>query len=433
MISRYTLPQMERIWGEENKFNKWLEVEIYALEALEKLGEIPKMEVDKIKEKANFDVERIKELEEETRHDVIAFVNCVCEYLGDEKRYLHYGLTSSDVVDTAMSALIKEAVELIETELDGLIETLKKKAYEYKDAVMIGRTHGVHAEPMTLGVKFALFYSEMLRNRERLKRARESVSAGKISGAVGTYANVPPFVEEYVCEKMGLSPALVSSQVLQRDRHAELMSTLAILGGTLDKLATEIRGLQKSETREVEEPFYEGQKGSSAMPHKKNPVVSERISGLARILRGNAHTAFENQPLWHERDISHSSVERVIIPDSTIITHYILNQATRIVSGLNVNTARMEKNLMKTHGLVFSQQVLLSLIDKGFAREEAYGIVQRNAMKAWEEEKDFKEILKEAPEISKYLSENELAGCFDSSYHLKNIEAIFNKLHINKY
>ncbi|UMZ74544.1 adenylosuccinate lyase [Natranaerofaba carboxydovora] len=430
MIERYTRPEMKKIWSLENKFKKWLEVEIYALEALSNLDVVPEDDVKKIRENASFEVSRILEIEEETRHDVIAFVSCVAESLGPEKRYLHYGLTSSDVVDTAMSALIKEACEVLLNDLDELTEALKEKAREHKDTVMIGRTHGVHAEPTTLGVKIALFYSEMLRNKERLERAKDSIAAGKISGAVGTYANVPPYVEEYVCEKMGLSPAPVSTQIIQRDRHAELMTTLAIIGGTLDKLATEIRGLQKSETREVEEPFYKGQKGSSAMPHKKNPVVSERISGLVRILRGNAQAALENQPLWHERDISHSSTERVIIPDSTIILNYILKQATRIIKDLKVNESRMEKNLQGTYGLVFSQQVLLKLIDKGVVRDDAYVMVQRNAMKSWEEERSFLSILKEDKEILDYLSEEELNDCFDPKYHLKNINAIFERLGI---
>ena len=430
MIERYTLPEMKKIWSLDNKFKKWLEVEIYALEALSNLDVVPEDDVKKIRESASFEVSRILEIEEETRHDVIAFVSCVAESLGPEKRYLHYGLTSSDVVDTAMSALIKEACEVLLNDLDELTEALKEKAREHKDTVMIGRTHGVHAEPTTFGVKIALFYSEMLRNKERLERAKDSIAAGKISGAVGTYANVPPYVEEYVCEKMGLSPAPVSTQIIQRDRHAELMTTLAIIGGTLDKLATEIRGLQKSETREVEEPFYKGQKGSSAMPHKKNPVVSERISGLVRVLRGNAQAALENQPLWHERDISHSSAERVIIPDSTIILNYILKQATRIIRDLKVNESRMEKNLQGTYGLVFSQQVLLKLIDKGVVRDDAYVMVQRNAMKSWEEERSFLSILREDKEILEYLSEEELNDCFDPKYHLKNINAIFERLGI---
>ncbi len=430
MIERYTHPEMKRIWSLENKFKKWLEVEIYALEALTELGLVPKEDVQKIRENATFDVERIKEIEAETRHDVIAFVNCVAESLGPEKRYLHYGLTSSDVVDTAMSALMKEAVELIMEDIDELIEVLKEKAREHKNTVMIGRTHGVHAEPTTMGVKFALFYTEMQRNKERLERAKDTISAGKISGAVGTYANVPPYVEEYVCKQMGLNPAPVSTQIIQRDRHAELMTTLAIIGGTLDKLATEIRGLQKSETREVEEPFYQGQKGSSAMPHKRNPVVSERISGLVRILRGNAGGALENQPLWHERDISHSSIERVIIPDSTIILKYILGQGIRIVRDLKVNPERMKKNIEETYGLVFSQQVLLKLIDKGIVRDEAYVMVQRNAMKAWEEERSFLQILKEDSEVMGYISGQELDECFDPKYHLKNINAIFDRLNI---
>lgn len=428
MIDRYTTSEMEEVWSEDNKFKRWLDVEIYALEALSKLGKVPEDDLEKIKENASFDVERIKEIEALTRHDVIAFVNCVSESLGPEKRYLHYGLTSSDVVDTAMSALIKEAVEIIEKELQEFIEVLKGMAIRHKETVMVGRTHGVHAEPTTLGVKFALFYAEMKRNEERLKRAKESISAGKISGAVGTYANVPPYVEEYVCERLGLSPAPVSTQILQRDRHAELMCTLAIIGGSLDKLATEIRGLQKSETRELEEPFYKGQKGSSAMPHKKNPVVCERISGLVRSLRGNAQAALENQPLWHERDISHSSVERIIIPDSTIVTHYILRQAKRIVKDLQVNYHRMEKNINETYRLIFSQQVLLKLIDKGLTRDDAYVMVQKSAMKAWEEEKDFLEILKKENNILEHLSEDELEECFEPTYHLKNIENIFNRL-----
>ncbi|OWZ84745.1 adenylosuccinate lyase [Natranaerobius trueperi] len=430
MIERYQTAEMKQLWDLEAKFKKWLDVEIYASEAFSELGEVPKEAVSKIRENAKIDVSRILEIEEETRHDVVAFTRSLSENMGSEKKYVHYGLTSSDVVDTALAALIKDALSIIQDELDQLIEVLKDKANEYKYTPIIGRTHGVHAEPTSLGLKLALFYDEMTRNKKRLEQAKDSISVGKISGAVGTFANVPPFVEEFVCEKMGLKPALTSTQILQRDRHAEVMSTLAILGGTMDKIATEIRNLQKSEVREVEEPFYKGQKGSSAMPHKRNPVNCEKISGLSRVLRSNAVTAFENQPLWHERDISHSSVERITIPDSTTLTHYLLKILKRIITDLHVYPENMKENINKTYGLVFSQRVLLRLIDKGLSREEAYDLVQKHAMKSWENGKNFKDLLKTDDKILELLPGDELDQCFDTDWYMKNIDYIFKRLGI---
>ncbi|HHX73455.1 MAG TPA: adenylosuccinate lyase, partial [Firmicutes bacterium] len=378
-----------------------------------------------IRDKARFSVERILELEAETRHDVVAFTRCVAESLGEEAKYVHFGLTSSDVVDTALAALMKEAAELILQQADVLLAELKTKAREHKTTVMMGRTHGVHAEPTTFGLKMALYVAEMQRNRIRLERARDNIACGKISGAVGTFANLPPQIEEYVCRKLGLTPAPVSTQILQRDRHAEFMAALAITAGTLEKLATEIRGLQKTETREVEEPFYAGQKGSSAMPHKRNPVSCEQICGLARVVRANALAALENMPLWHERDISHSSTERIIIPDSTTLIHYMLRQMARIIRDLRVYPGNMQRNLEKTLGLTFSQKVLLTLVEKGMSREAAYDLVQKYAMAAWEKQKPFRELLASDPVIMSTLTQEELEACFDPAYHLKYVDEIF--------
>jgi adenylosuccinate lyase len=418
------------LWTLENKFQKWLDIEIYACEAWSELGHIPKEDVDLIREKANFTVERILEIEEETHHDVVAFTRCVSEYLGPEKKWVHYGLTSTDVVDMALSAIIVEAVDIILDDLSKLKEVIKEKAIEYKDTVMMGRTHGVHAELTTLGLKFALWYAEVNRNIERIKRAKKDIAFGKMSGAVGTFANIPPFVEEYVCEKMGLSPAPIATQTLQRDRHAELMTSLAILGGSLEKFATEVRGLQKTETRELEEPFRKNQKGSSAMPHKRNPIRCERITGMARLLRGYASASIENMALWHERDISHSSVERVILPDATALVDYMLNLFTKIVKDINVYPENMRRNIELSQGLTSSQRVLLSLIDKGLSREQAYDMVQKNAMKAWEEKIHFKSLLLKDEDIMSYLSKEEIQGFFDDSYHLKNVDVIFERVGI---
>ena len=430
MIERYSRPEMAAIWTLENKFKKWLEIEIYACEAWAELGVIPKAAVDRIREHASFTVERILELEAETRHDVVAFTRCVAESLGDESKYLHYGLTSSDVVDTALAALMTEAADLLVGDMQKLLTALKEKAREHKLTVMMGRTHGVHAEPTTFGLKMTLYVAEMQRNLARLEQARATIAYGKLSGAVGTFANIPPFVEEYVCTKLGLKPAPISTQILQRDRHAEFMTTLAIAAGTLDKLATEIRALQKTETREVEEPFYAGQKGSSAMPHKRNPVSCEQISGLARVVRANALAALENMPLWHERDISHSSVERVIIPDSTILLNYMLHNMTRIITDLHIYPKNMQRNMERTLGLTYSQRVLLALIDKGLKREAAYDLVQKNAMRAWTEQIPFFDLLTADPEVTAVLNPEELTACFDPTYHLAHIDEIFARVGI---
>jgi adenylosuccinate lyase len=428
LIERYTLPEMAAIWTLENKFKKWLEIEIYASEAWSELGVVPSEAVDAIREKAQFSVERILEIEEQTRHDVVAFTRCVSESLGDESKYVHYGLTSSDVVDTALAALMRDAAGLILSDIDDLLAVLKERAREHKNTLMMGRTHGVHAEPTTFGLKLALFVAEMQRNRQRMERARETIAFGKISGAVGTFANTPPFVEEYVCGKLGLTPAPISTQILQRDRHAEYLTTLAIVAGTLDKLATEIRGLQKTETREVEEPFYAGQKGSSAMPHKRNPVNCEQITGLSRIIRANAMVSLENMPLWHERDISHSSAERIVVPDSTILINYMLRNMTRIIRDLHVYPENMQRNMERTLGLTYSQKVLLTLIEKGLKRETAYDLVQKHAMQAWEKQQPFKDLLAGDTHIVETLTIEGLEACFDPSYHIRHVDEIFAKV-----
>ena len=381
MIDRYTRPEMGAIWTEENKYKAWLEVEILADEAWAELGVIPKEDAAKIREHASFDINRIYEIEKETRHDVVAFTRAVSETLGEERKWVHYGLTSTDVVDTAWSYLIKQANAILLKDIENFIEILKNKAQEHKYTVMMGRTHGVHAEPTTFGLKIALWYEEMKRNLERFKQAAEGIEYGKISGAVGTYANIDPFVEKYVCEKLGTTPAPISTQTLQRDRHAHYMSTIALIATSIEKFAVEIRGLQKSEIREVEEAFAKGQKGSSAMPHKRNPIGSENMSGMARVIRGYMVTAYDNVALWHERDISHSSAERVIIPDATIALNYMLNRFGNIVKNLTVFPENMKRNMERTHGLIYSQRVLLALIDKGLVREEAYDTVQKKQWK----------------------------------------------------
>ncbi|MBO8137165.1 MAG: adenylosuccinate lyase [Desulfotomaculum sp.] len=427
MIERYTLPEMKRIWSEENKFRKWLEVEIYACEALAELGKIPAEAVEVIKEKADFDVDRILEIESVVHHDVIAFTTCVAEYVGEESKYIHMGLTSSDVVDTAQSVRMKEAAEQILSRLEGLHKLLLEKAQEYRYTIMIGRTHGIHAEPMTFGLKMLLWAAEMERNIERLKKALEVISVGKISGAVGTYANIDPRVEAYVCEKLGLKPAKLSTQVLQRDRHAEYMNTLAVIGCTLEKMATEIRALQRTDIREAEEYFAKGQKGSSAMPHKRNPIITERITGMARLLRGYAVTAMENVALWHERDISHSSVERIIIPDATTTLDYMLKKMTDIIKNLLVYPEKMKHNMERTRGLVFSQRVLLALVDKGITRERAYELVQRNAMECWRTGTEFKELLAGDQDVMELLSPAELDELFEYSHYLRHIDEIYSR------
>ncbi|TLS34967.1 adenylosuccinate lyase [Pseudalkalibacillus caeni] len=428
MIERYTRPEMGAIWTEENRFKAWLEVEILACEAWAELGIIPKEDVMKIRENASFDVNRIHEIEEETRHDVVAFTRAVSETLGEERKWVHYGLTSTDVVDTALSYQLKQANEILLKDIENFIEVLKEKAQEHKYTVMMGRTHGVHAEPTTFGLKMALWYEEMKRNLERFKHAAETVNAGKLSGAVGTYANIDPFIEQYVCEKLGLKPSPISTQTLQRDRHAHYMSTLALIASSIEKFAVEIRGLQKSETREVEEFFAKGQKGSSAMPHKRNPIGSENMTGMARVIRGHMLTAYENVPLWHERDISHSSAERIILPDATIALNYMLNRFSNIVKKLTVFPENMKRNMTRTYGLIYSQRVLLTLIDKGMTREEAYDIVQPKAMEAWEKGIQFKELVKAEPEIKAKLSDEEIDECFNYEYHLKPVDMIFERL-----
>ena len=428
MIDRYSRPEMGAIWTEENKFHAWLEVEILACEAWAELGEIPKEDVQKIREKATFSVNRIKEIEEETRHDVVAFTRTVSESLGEEKKWVHYGLTSTDVVDTALSYLLKQANTILLKDIENFIAILKHKAQEHKYTVMMGRTHGVHAEPTTFGLKLALWYEEMKRNLERFKQAAQGVEFGKISGAVGTYANIDPFVEKYVCEKLGLTPAPISTQTLQRDRHAYYLATLALIATSIEKFATEIRGLQKSEVREVEEFFAKGQKGSSAMPHKRNPIGSENMTGMARVIRGYMLTAYENVSLWHERDISHSSAERIILPDATIALNYMLNRFSNIVKNLTVFPENMKRNMDRTLGLIYSQRVLLSLIEKGWVRETAYDTVQPLAMKAWEQQVPFRSLVESNEKIMATLSKEELADCFDYHYHLKHVDTIFERL-----
>jgi adenylosuccinate lyase len=428
MIERYTRPEMGAIWTEENRFKAWLEVEILACEAWAELGVIPKEDVKLLRENASFDINRIKEIEEETRHDVVAFTRAVSETLGEERKWVHYGLTSTDVVDTALSYLLKQANEILQKDIENFIEILKNKAQEHKYTVMMGRTHGVHAEPTTFGLKMALWYEEMKRNLERFKAARKNVEVGKISGAVGTYANIDPFVEQYVCEKLGIGAAPISTQTLQRDRHAHYMSTLALIATSIEKFAVEIRGLQKSETREVEEFFAKGQKGSSAMPHKRNPIGSENMTGMARVIRGYMLTAYENVPLWHERDISHSSAERIILPDATIALNYMLNRFGNIVKNLTVFPENMKRNMDRTLGLIYSQRVLLALIDKGLAREEAYDTVQPKAMEAWEKQVPFRQLIEADDKITSLLSPEEINDCFDYNYHLKNVDVIFERL-----
>ena len=428
MIPRYTLPEMASIWEPESKFKIWLKVEVLACEALAKRGEIPKTALKDIQEKSDFRVERIDEIEREVRHDVIAFLTCVAEYVGDSARYMHLGMTSSDVLDTALAVQLKQASTLILKELKAFQGALKTQALRHKKTPTMGRSHGIHAEPLTFGLKVANWYEEIGRNIERVKRARQSISYGQISGAVGTFACIHPDVEEYVCSKLGLKPAPVSTQIIQRDRHAEFFTTLAIVAGTIDKIATEIRHLQRTEVLEVEEFFSSGQKGSSAMPHKRNPVVSEQMSGLARIVRSNAFAALENMPLWHERDISHSSVERVIGPDSTILIHYMLRKMTSMMERLIVYPENMMRNLEKTEGLIFSQSVLLALVDKGITREEAYKLVQKNAMQSWTKGKDFLTLLKKDKKIGVLLKKNEIEKIFNLKAQFKNVDIIFKRI-----
>ncbi|MDP3296756.1 MAG: adenylosuccinate lyase [Thermodesulfovibrionia bacterium] len=428
MIPRYSRSEMAKIWEPENKFQKWLDVEIAACEAWAKLGEIPKNGLDVIKKKAKFNIARIDEIEKTVKHDVIAFLTSVGENVGPDSRYIHKGLTSSDILDTSLAILMKEASALIIDDIKKLMGVLKTNAYKYKNTLQMGRSHGIHAEPMTFGLKFALWHDEMNRNLLRIKTAKEVISCGKISGPVGTFSSIPPFIEKCVCKKLGLTPDNISTQIVQRDRHAEFMNTLALIAATIEKIAFEIRHLQRTEVLEAEEPFEKGQKGSSAMPHKRNPVGCENLCGLARVVRSNAMAAMENIALWHERDISHSSVERIIIPDSTILVDYMLTRLTGILKGLHVYPERMLENINKSYGLYNSQRVLLKLIKKGMSREDAYQLVQKNAMESWEQKKDFKEFLRQDKEVKKYLSSGEIEKLFDLSYYLKNVNYIFKRV-----
>jgi adenylosuccinate lyase len=428
MIPRYTRPEMARIWTEQRKFETWLEIEILVCEALSKLGEIPAQAVKEIREKARFDVNRVNELEKVTKHDVIAFLTSVGESIGPLSKYLHYGLTSSDILDTSLALLLKEASELILKDLQRLLTVLKEKAFQYKETLMIGRSHGIHAEPITFGLKMALWYDEMKRNVVRMEGAKEAVSVGKISGAMGTFAHIPPFVEEYVCERLGLKPALISTQIVQRDHHAEFFTTLALMASSIEKFSVELRHLQRTEVLEAEEYFSKGQKGSSSMPHKRNPVSSENLSGLARLIRSYSIAAMENIPLWHERDISHSSVERVIAPDSTILIDYMLNRLTSLIENLIVYPENMKTNLEKMGGLIYSEAILLLLTRKGLSREEAYGVVQRNAMEVWEKKGDFKTLLSQDEVIKRLLTPEELNSTFDTRDHLRHIDDIFKRV-----
>ncbi|MFD2611507.1 adenylosuccinate lyase [Paenibacillus gansuensis] len=430
MLERYSRPEMTAIWTEENKFNAWLEVELCACEAWSELGVIPKEDVEALRRNAGFNIDRIYEIEQETRHDVIAFTRAVSETLGPERKWVHYGLTSTDVVDTALGYLLKQANGILEKDILNFIEILKNKAIEHKDTAMMGRTHGVHAEPTTFGLKLALWYEEMKRNLERFRHAANGVQFGKMSGAVGTYANIEPEIESIVCRKLGTTPAPISTQTLQRDRHAEYMATLALVATSLDKFATEIRALQKSEFREVEEAFAKGQKGSSAMPHKRNPIGCENISGLARVIRGHMISAYENVTLWHERDISHSSVERVILPDATILLNYMLNRLGNIIKNLTVFPENMKRNMQSTYGVPFSGRVMTKLIDKGLSREQAYDTVQPQAMKAWEEQRSFREIIEQNETIREHLSPDEIADAFNPAWHLKHVDTIFKRLEL---
>lgn len=428
MISRYQTEQMKEIWSVQNKYQTWLNVEILASEAFNKLGKVPSEDLEKIQKNAFFSQKRIEEIEAETRHDVVAFTRCVSESLGEEKKWIHYGLTSTDVVDTANGSLFFQANKLIDKALKDITQTIKDKAIEHKKTVMMGRTHGVHAELTTFGFKMALYYDEMLRNIERFKLAKKQIEVGKISGAVGTYANVDPFVQDYVCEKLNLDSSKISTQTLQRDRHAFYISTIAIIGDTLDKIGTEFRHLQRTEIREVEEGFGKNQKGSSAMPHKKNPISSENICGLSRVLRGFATTAHENVALWHERDISHSSAERIIFEDATSLIEYMLKRMNGIIANLGVNKENMLKNINVTNKVFFSQRILLSLIDKGLSREKAYDIVQKVAIEAFNENKDFQKLISKS--VENYLTSDEFEECFRTDYHLEKIDFVFQKLEL---
>jgi len=428
MITRYTRPEMGQIWSDENRYRKWLEVELAACEAMTEEGIVPLEAMQTIREKADFSVDRILEIEKETRHDVIAFITNLEENIGHDSRYVHLGLTSSDILDTSFALLLKDALDMIIDDVKGIMEVIKERAFEHKYTVMIGRSHGIHAEPITFGLKLAVWYSEMNRNIKRLTEALEVIGYGKLSGAVGTFANVSPEVEALTMKKLGLKPAEISTQIVQRDRHAQYFTALAILAGTMEKISFEIRHLQRTEVLEVEEPFAKGQKGSSAMPHKKNPIGAENICGLARVVRSNCLAAMENIPLWHERDISHSSVERIIAPDSTILVDYMLHRLCGILKGLVVHSDRMMENLNRTKGLIFSQQILIALAKKGVTRQDAYVMVQKNALQVWENDADFKTLILNDKNIGKFLDRDEIEELFNIDFHLKHVDTIFERV-----
>ena len=428
MIPRYSRPAMARIWSDENKYRKWLEIEILCCEAWSHQGAVPSEAVERIRQRARFDAGRIDEIEKTVKHDVIAFLTNVAESVGEDSRFIHIGLTSSDLLDTTLALQLREAADLILEDLKRLEGVLKRRAFEHKRTPVMGRTHGIHAEPMTFGLKLALWYADAGRSRERMARAREVINYGKISGAVGTFAHVPPEIEEYVCQKLGLKPAPISTQIVQRDRHGEFVAMLALVAGMVEKIATEVRHLQRTEVLEVEEFFSEGQKGSSAMPHKRNPIGAEQLCGLARLVRGNLIPALENIPLWHERDISHSSVERLILPDSTIALDYMLSRLAGMIDQLLVYPERMAANLNRSQGIVFSQRVLLALTQKGLSREDAYGLVQKSAMAAWRGEGEFKALVKREPGVTRYLSEKEIEDCFSMEYFLRYVDTIFQRV-----
>ncbi|MCX5811550.1 MAG: adenylosuccinate lyase [Proteobacteria bacterium] len=428
MIERYTLQRMARIWEEKNKFQKWLDIEIAICEAYGELSLIPQEDLKNIKEKADFDIDRINEIEKRTKHDVVAFIESISEFVGPSSKFIHMGATSSDILDTSFSCLLKESGDILIEDILSLMEVLKEKAYKYKTTPMIGRTHGIHAEPITFGLKMAHFYDEMRRNLERMRAAKDRISHGKISGAVGTFAHGQPFIEEYVCKKMGLKPAPVSTQIIPRDYYAEFFTTLSIIGSSVEKMSLEIRNLQRTEVGEAEEFFQKGQTGSSAMPHKRNPIASENLCGLARLLRGYALAALENIPLWHERDISHSSVERVIAPDATILLDYMLERLKNMYNNLIVYPERMQKNMDMSKGLYHSEAILLSLINKGLTRQEAYKITQRVAMMCYENSLDFTAEVKKDEEIGKYLNEAEITGIMSNDHYFKYVDTIFNRV-----
>lgn len=428
MIDRYCRKEMAAIWDDQAKFDMYLKVELLACQAWSELGEIPKTDMQLLWDNASFELNRIFELEQETHHDVVAFTRAVSESLGEEKKWIHYGLTSTDVVDTAYGALYRKANDILQNDLNRFVSVLKKQALTYKNTPCMGRTHGVHAEITSFGLKFALWYDEMQRNMQRFTLAREMIEVGKISGAVGTFANTPPFVQDYVCQQLGIQSANISTQVLQRDRHAFYFSTLALIATSIEKMATEIRHLQRTEVREVEERFRKGQKGSSAMPHKRNPIGSENMCGCARVMRGYMTSAFEDVALWHERDISHSSVERIIAPDATELLDYMLNRFTTIIENLTVFPENMIANIYKTHGVIFSQRFMLKLVEKGWSREAAYDCVQPKAIQSWENKIDFKTLMESDPKVRETLSSDEIDDCFDLNYHLRNVDTIYERV-----